>query len=338
MTYDFVIVGAGLAGGSTAYYLRQIARAQSMPQPRVLILEQEPTPGVHSSGRNAALVRRKLDDPSLATAAAAGADLLAQGHLATFRKTGSILIGLGDDDVSSRFPLATGKGLWCPDDGVVDVAELLNTYLHDQEIRYNQRVLGWEDHSTSDAASNQKLLSARTADDTITTKTIINAAGAWAGDLGSLPLTPTTRHLFVTPPMQQVAVDWPFVWDVKQGLYFRPESGGLLLCACDETQSPPGQYNEDPAMASHLAELVHDHQPTLGDLQIQRGWVGQRTFAPDRRFVIGFDPRDNRVFHVAALGGNGVTTSPEVGSRAANLLLSQRQAQQDDTFNPARLF
>jgi glycine/D-amino acid oxidase-like deaminating enzyme len=67
-----------------------------------------------------------------------------------------------------------------------------------------------------------------------------------------------------------------------------------------------------------------------------RSWVGQRTFAPDRRFVVGFDPRDDRVFHVAALGGHGVTVSPAIGALAANLLLHPKH-RPTNPFDPARL-
>ena len=164
----------------------------------------------------------------------------------------------------------------------------------------------------------------------------MNAAGPWAGTLGNLPLTANNRHVFVTPPMNNIDPDWPFVWDLDCGFYFRPESGGLLLCACDETPAGPGDYSEDPQVAVELAKLVKTCQPGLGELRIMRSWVGQRVFAADRRFVIGYDPRDRRIFHVAALGGHGVTTSPAVGALAARLLTGTG-APADNPFDPARL-
>src|SRR6476660_9898263 len=45
--YDFVIVGAGIAGVSVAYHLS--------PHARVLILERENTAAYHTTGRSAAL-------------------------------------------------------------------------------------------------------------------------------------------------------------------------------------------------------------------------------------------------------------------------------------------
>jgi D-arginine dehydrogenase len=45
-TTDFLIVGAGIAGASTGYFLA--------PHARCLMLERESQPGYHSTGRSAA--------------------------------------------------------------------------------------------------------------------------------------------------------------------------------------------------------------------------------------------------------------------------------------------
>lgn len=336
MDHDFVIIGAGLAGAATAYALRAQAAHQDARPPRVVILEKETTAGEHSSGRNAALVRRQLEDPAMAPLAAQGADALADGTLAGFDPIGSVLLGLGDEPAAKHFPLAQGKGLWCPTDGVIDVAGLLAAYLRDQKVRYRTEVIGWEDAPNRTNRDGRPMLRVRTRDGELHTRVVVNAAGPWAGVLGRLPLTPTNRHLFVTPQMDNIQPDWPFVWDIPNGLYFKPESGGLLLCACDEASADPGVYQEDPQVADRLAEIVQTSQPRLGALRIMRTWVGQRTFAPDQRFVIGFDPRDDRVFHVAALGGHGVTACPAIGALAADLLLHPQQ-RPTNPFDPARL-
>src|SRR5262249_42966333 len=44
---DFIVMGAGVAGASVAYFLARHAR--------VVVLEREPHPGYHSTGRSAAL-------------------------------------------------------------------------------------------------------------------------------------------------------------------------------------------------------------------------------------------------------------------------------------------
>ncbi len=323
---EFVIAGAGLAGAATAYALAQRGAG------RVLIVEREAGAGWHASGRNAAMVRSVVDDPAVGPAVRRGAAQLAEGKLAPYRQTGGFLIGArGTDDVQALVPAARGRGRYIPEDGVVEVAALLETYLAGQRVQYETTVTGFQprtDHLVVE--TNRGALKAQT---------LVNAAGAWAGALGDLPLRPLLRHLYVTPPHTGVDPDWPFVWDVQEGLYFRPESQGLLLCACDEQPTPPGEYAERLAVAGTLADKVSRLQAALVDLthglSLKHRWTGQRTFAPDRRFVIGFDRREPRLYWVAGLGGHGVTASYAVGELAAAELTDGAPAATH--FDPGRL-
>ncbi len=320
---DILIVGAGMAGAATAYHLAKRCDLS------VLIVEQEETAGVHSSGRNAAIIREHADEPALQRLLSDGAQFLRQGKLADYEQRGLMVMGRGDDDVRKYFTRARGSGLWCPQDGTVDVASLLQSYLTGQEVRYETSVNDWTDQ--------QDHLKVSTNQGTITCRLLVNAAGPWAGRLGNLPLTPLKRHLFVTAPIDWLDPEGPSVWDGAAGFYFRPESGGLLLSCCDETAAEPGDYSEDPEVLLELAEKVETHQPGLGELAIARQWVGQRTFAPDRLFVIGFDPRNDKVFHVGGLGGHGVTSSFAVGRMAASLITGAAPPGAE-LLSPSRLF
>ena len=106
--HDYVIVGAGFAGAATAWALA----ARGVED--VVLLEQEPTAGRHSSGRSACFVREHADDAPWQDLCRDGARRLREGALAPYEATGALLLGLGREDVSRWVPLARGRAKWCP--------------------------------------------------------------------------------------------------------------------------------------------------------------------------------------------------------------------------------
>ena len=185
-TTDVLIVGAGLAGASTAYHLRRQGTTSC------LVLEQRAAPGLESSGRNAAILRTGLDDEGLGDLARAGARALRA--LGVVRDTGGMLVGEGDAPLAERVPGMRGAGAWVPDDGVVDVATLLERYLGGITLRCGVTVDGW--------TWGRECASVETNAGTVKARVVVNAAGAWAGVLGDVPLTP---HC---PPRGRYACLW----------------------------------------------------------------------------------------------------------------------------------
>ena len=78
-----------------------------------------------------------------------------------------------------------------------------------------------------------------------------------------------------------------------------------------------------PGAREALAEKLAPLAPRLAEIGIARGWACLRTFAPDRRPVIGWDADAPGLFWVAGLGGHGATGSAAVGARAAALVLER---------------
>jgi glycine/D-amino acid oxidase-like deaminating enzyme len=361
-----VIIGAGFAGAATAYHLARNGVKD------IVILEQEDVPGIHSSGRNAAMIRQVVPEPSIGVLAQEGANFLRNPPSdwpvsVNFEQKGSLLLARDEvrESLSRDAETARRNGIeseywsqerakehvpvlknadfdgaiWCHTDGVVDIHALLSGYLKAAsllgvEIRYGSPVRGIE-------VEKNRVIGVLTEQERIRTETAINAAGAWAALIGKMAeavnvaLHPCRRHLFATPPLLWVDPGWPFVWDVSHGVYFRPESGGLLLCACDQDEMAPGIPPTDDSITELLADKVRRHLPEISNVPIMRSWTGLRTLTPDGRFVIGWDPKVHGFFWVAGLGGHGVTTSSAVGALAASLILNGDEKKAED-FAPRR--
>lgn len=349
-TADVVIVGAGFAGAATAWHL--VARGIR----DVVIVEREPVPGAHASGRNAALAFQGLADPVEAQLAVEGARFIAappDGFSDTplFRRTGSLLVASTEAGVAALHALAAQvqalgnpdarvvsaeearrvvsalrgapvrAALWNPADGVVDIHALLHAYLAGAR-RGGARVL-YRRTLTAVRTAGGRITGVDTDDGTLATRCLVAAGGGWAGVIGSLAgvgtrtLQPRRRHLFQTAVDLPVDPGWPFVWHQDVDTYFRPEGAGLLMSPCDATDHPPAPPVVDAAAAALLAEKVARAFPAFAGARIATAWACLRTFARDGRFVIGRDPDVDGLVWVAGLGGHGMTTSAAVGRLGA---------------------
>lgn len=360
---EVVIIGSGFAGASVAWHLAELGMTD------VVILEQEAYPGLHASGQNASIMRQFEEDPSIANYAFKSAGFVLTppfnwkkiidqvGSLILFgsdrypkiKETLDRSIGQGleaeiiDKKEASLIvpPLETAEFQYAvrtTTDGVVDINEYLWSYLRDVKLKgisleTNRTVL-----EIKKGATGEFLVT--TEKETIFAKKIVNAAGAWAADIGKLAgaltveLIPYKRHLYTTTEMDSVRPDWPFVWDIDNQYYFRPESGGLLLGPCDEERSLPGVPGISHTARELLAEKLCSFCPSLANITIATEWAGLRTFAKDRRFVLGQDPTLKNFYWVAGLGGFGVTCSYMVGKSVAIEILNKELVQKE--FRPDR--
>lgn len=335
-TVDILIIGGGIAGLATARALA--ARGAGA----IALVDRELIPGFYASGHNAGMARSLTGRIEHSRLAVEGRRQLAEYGL--LEPTGGLLLAMDPAKLdpmeaeSAQLGVAVHRGegsgapglnaaahLHIPGDGVIDIHGLLGACA--REARQAGAALHYGSAVMAIHAEDDGFL-VETADRSFRATTLVNAAGAWASEVGrmacglDLTLTPRRRHLAWSDhpcPVQ------PWAWWVDRPFYTRAESGGTLLCPCDESEvplPPPGQQPAtDAGQLEALGELAEALAPELVEARPVRAWSGLRTFSPDRRFVIGWDPVNPRLFWVAGLGGHGMTTGLAVGRLAADLII-----------------
>ncbi len=361
---EVVIVGAGIAGASLAYFLAEAGTTD------VVVLERETQPGTHATGRSAATLVEIDGIPTLQRLKMLGArffhaqpvgfsehDVLERrGVLALFREPlWSVLRAdpqpgaepLQPAAASARVgglldPTGFDGAAWFLNDGYLDVHELLQSYMRHARRRGVTFRTGCEVRGI--ARVDDRCAGVVTSEGTIAARWVVNAAGAWVGQVAALagalpiPFAPLRRSAVVFPAPDGVDTGtWPLVWSDPHQLYFRAEPTGLLFSPMDETPQPPSDVHADDVRIAEGLERLRTLAPALVPRTLTRRWAGLRTFSPDRVPVVGEDPTLPGFFWLAGQGGCGIETSPAVGAIAAELLRAGRTSMFDASLlAPAR--
>jgi D-arginine dehydrogenase len=348
ITADVVVIGAGIAGASAAAGL-----AESL---KVIVLEREVHPAMHSTGRSAALFSEIYGGAAVRALSRASRDFLYSPpdgfidgsivtprgalHIASAAQIAQLdaFCALPDVSPAVRRLSAEETCAACPIlkpehivAGVVETAsadvdvDLLHQgWLRQFRERGGDLRLGAEVGELSRLGDGWRI---RTESETYNAPVVVDAAGAWADVVATMAgvrpigLMPRRRTALVVPAPEGQNVDaWPMVFDIDEQFYFRPEAGGLLLSPGDETPSDPcdAQPDEwDIAVAIDRVEAV----TTLRVRRVKRSWAGLRSFVADRTPVVGFAPEDDGFFWLAGQGGYGIQTAPAMGALATSLVL-----------------
>ena len=346
-SYDFVIVGGGIAGASIG--------AELAAQGRVLVLEMEDQPGYHATGRSVAFWAETYGGPQIQPLTSASGPLLdnpdpAFSETGFLTRRGALHIGTAADAEKREEMIASFAGA-----GVefarVEADALARTLPGVRE----EYVLGLSEPSTADIdvaalhaayiaklrrgggelRTDAALLSAEWRDGSWQLETrsgpvraglLINSAGAWADQvaqlcgvrpLGIAPLRRTVVQLRTNPAAPE---DMPVIIDLALNFYFKQVSQGRIwLSPHDEIPSEPcdaAAEELDVAIAIDRFEHVVGWKIEA----VERKWAGLRSFAPDRRPVYGTDARHPGFFWFAGQGGFGIQTSPAAALVGAALV------------------
>ena len=348
---DFLVVGAGMAGASAAFWLAE--------RGRVVVLEQEDVAGYHTTGRSAAMYMQTYGGPLTKGLAVTGRSFLtdppsdfAASPLLSSREV--LYVGRADQiDMLDRFyeenrrrvptlarldanqalaqpvPLRedyVAGAVLEPEAEEIDVAALHQGFL--RGLRARGGTLMTEAGVTA-LARARGLWHAETPAGTYCAPVVVNAAGAWcdavAACAGVAPigLQPKRRTAFIFDgPANGVVGDWPMVHDIDDAFYLKPDAGRILGSPADETPSEPCDvYPEELDIAIGADRIMQ--ATTLDIRHIRNKWAGLRSFVGDRQPVAGFDGAAEGFFWLAGQGGAGIMTAPALGMVTAALVTGE---------------
>jgi len=350
-SYDIIVIGGGIAGASAA---AELARGAA-----VLMLEGESQPGYHATGRSAAILAPSYGNAVIRalTRASAGFYMappqgFAPHPLVTprglmmiarpdqMKALRALFEGLGDTphlhwldagEVAERVPLLRpgyAAGGFLNDDAMdIDVAALHQGYLAALRARGGRIVTAARVHGLRRGGDG--LWHVAHGQGEAAAPVIVNAAGAWAEELGAMAgaapigMVPMRRSAMTLAAPEGTDVDaLPMIVDADEEFYLKPEAGRLLASPADETPSPPCDAQPEELDIAICADRI-ETAFALTVSRIESKWAGLRCFVADRAPVAGFDPDVPGFYWLAAQGGYGVQTAPALAMLAAADILQR---------------
>ncbi|MGH9662920.1 MAG: NAD(P)/FAD-dependent oxidoreductase [Bryobacteraceae bacterium] len=354
-TADVVIIGAGIVGASIAYHLTE-AGCQN-----VRLLERETQQGKGSTGKSMGGVRAQFSRPesirmSLYSIPAFRDFERIAGHPSGYQGQGYLFIAASERQLAylrTNVALQTSLGLntvelvaprdivrmvpqirsddivggsFCSTDGFVDPYSVMTGFTAraiDRGARLSRGV-----EVTGIRVDARGAAGVDTSQGVISSRTIVNASGAWAAGVArlagvDLPVEPLRRMLVPTEPFDQIAHTAPLTVDMSTGFHFRPEGRGILMAWNDPHETHGFNTSFDPAFIEKILTRAASRIPCLENAEVnpRRGWAGLYEMTPDHHPVLGQAPTVPGFWLANGFSGHGVMHSPATGRVLSDLIL-----------------
>ena len=350
---DIVIIGGGIIGVSIAYYLAKKGAKN------VVLLEKDLI-GMGSTGLCAGGIRRQWSTEVNMQFAMKSFEVFQNfeeefGSSPEFHQIGYLFLARDEEELESfkknielqnRFGVPSRLltreeikrawaflnvedvvgGAFCETDGYAGPTEVTNA------IAKGARRYGVEFFEKTEVISievaRDRIVSVTTKDGRVQTRTIVNAAGPYAANVGKLagveiPVSPIRRQLFVTDPFGKIPSSVPLTIDHKENFYFRRE-GECVLLSGPQDEKPSFNLTTDFDAMVETAEKATHRVPVFEEANIARGWAGLYEISPDNHAILGKVPEVEGFILAVGFSGHGFQHGPAAGMTIAELIWNGR--------------
>ena len=244
---------------------------------------------------------------------------------------------LDHNDLARRFPSIRNDDLtlaaWTPGDGWLDPNAVLQGFRkkaqHLGAVYLQDRVTGILAQGSANPQSQRGRVShvQLESGDTLKVGTVINAAGAWVGDVCALlgmplPVVPMRRFEHYVE-IEATLEPLPLIKDLDR-LVCRPEGRGYSVGLVNSSEPPGYIFDTDPAyFESVVWPALAWRLPAFEALKLKSEWSGLYDENQlDGNMILGNWAGEIENFYVAAgFSGHGLMHAPAVGRALAELIL-----------------
>ncbi len=357
-TFGVAILGAGVMGASVAWHLASRGCRD------VVVIDRAPALGSGSTGKATGGFRAQFSTPVNIRLSLLSREKLLRfpeeiGTDSGYRPRGYLFLAkdeeqmaalrsvrplqraegvpveeVGPEDVRRLNPAVRLDGIpggsFCPIDGFIRPMDILNGYAEAARrlgVRFEMatEVTGF----FVEKRLPGRVLRVETSSGPIAARHVVNAAGAWAGELARLagagvPVSPLRRQIAPTVPTDVLPEEMPMTIFLEDGFHLRVRDGRiLLLWPQDHVSADPFDSSFDESWLSGLLARAHARVPCLADVPVDRAacWAGLYEMSPDKHALLGRAPGLENFWLINGSSGHGVMHSPALGQLLAEMIL-----------------
>ncbi len=373
--YDVIIVGGGIMGSSTAYYLTRMH-----PALKVAVVERDPTYARASTTLSMSNVRIQFslkENIQISQFALQVLDRFQDemaveepGPKVNFRREGNLFLVTEENLAEAKRSFELQRSLGCniewwspeqikeqyplydvsrftgatfgPDDGHFDAYSMLMGYKAKARHQGAAYIAG---EALEILCAAGKVSGIRTASgEELQAGTVINCGGAWAAQLAEtaglkLPVIPVKRQIYTLDTAVKAERALPLTV-LPSGLYFRTETGGVVLLG-KSLQEDPVVFDfswDEQRFVDLLWPELAEFVPAWDRLRVVRGWAGLYDVSTlDGNAIIGEWPEIKGLYLATGFSGHGLQQGPAIGRYLSESVLGAEHALDLSIFGPARI-
>ena len=228
-------------------------------------------------------------------------------------------------------------GTFSPEDGHCSTLRLGHAMfdaarLAGAEFRFNEPVTAIRLHGG-------RIASVRTTRATYSTDVLVNAAGAWAREVGEMvglshPVTPDSHEAGITEPVARFL--GPMVVDIRpiEGsanyYFYQLATGQVVFCITPSPIIAGFDRRETSEFLPMVARRMVGLVPRLVNLRVRRTWRGLYPMTPDGSPLVGWAREVEGYLMAVGMCGQGLMLGPGLGELLARMVGHQALSAEDE--------
>ena len=374
-TYDVIIIGAGSVGVPAAWAMAKDGMS-------VLVLDRFASPGQGSNKTAIGGIRATHSDPAKIRLGLRSLEIASTwketyGDEIEWRTGGYSFVAYADreerilqdllvvqknygldidwyrpesllEKIPSLEPNGLRGGTLSPGDGHCSPL-LFGHALYDQAVkagatfRFNETVTGID-------LQEGRICGVTTDRGQYATSTVVNAAGAWAAELGTMvgldhPVVPDSHEGGITEPVAPFLE--PMVVDISPGpgsanyYFFQHATGQVVFCITPSPAIVGFDRRETSDFLPMVAKRMVRLMPQLANLRVRRTWRGLYPMTPDGSPIVGWSNNVEGYLMAIGLCGQGFMLGPGLGEVLSRVIQGSTTADDSvvlEQLSPYRVF